>query len=42
MRFEQNQLQAAGVIKPVKISEWAAPIIPVVKPDGSISTCGDY
>ena len=39
---ELNQLQTAGVIKPVKFSEWAAPIVPVVKPDGSIRICGDY
>lgn len=30
---ELNRLQAAGVIKPVKFSEQAAPIVPVVKPD---------
>ena len=39
---ELNRLQTAGVIKPVKFSEWAAPIVPVVKPDGSIRICGDY
>ena len=42
VEFELNRLQAAGVIKPVKISEWAAPIVPVVKPDGSLRICGDY
>ena len=41
VEFELNQLQAAGVIKPVKFSEWAAPIVPVVKPDGSLRIC-DY
>ena len=39
---ELNRLQTAGVIKPVKFSEWAAPIVPVVKPDGLIRICGDY
>ena len=42
VEVELNRLQAAGVIKPVKFSEWAAPIVPVVKPDGSIRICGDY
>jgi len=39
---ELNRLQDTDVIKPVKFSEWAAPVVPVVKPDGSIRICGDY
>jgi hypothetical protein len=35
-------LQEAGVITPVQFSDWAAPIVPVVKGDGSIRICGDY
>ena len=31
-----------GVIEKVRYSEWAAPIVPVVKPDNSIRVCGDY
>ena len=31
-----------GVIETVRYSEWAAPIVPVVKPDNSIRVCGDY
>ena len=39
---ELSQLQELGVITPVKHSEWAAPVVPIVKNDGSICLCGDY
>lgn len=39
---ELNRLQESGVISPVQFSEWAAPIVPVVKRDGNIRICGDY
>ncbi len=39
---ELDRLQAAGAIEPVRFSEWAAPIVPVVKSDKSIRICGDY
>ena len=39
---EIDRLQGLGVITPVKYSEWAAPIVPIVKTDGSIRLCGDY
>ena len=37
-----KKLEEDDVIKPVQFSQWAAPIVPVVKPDGSIRICGDY
>ena len=31
-----------NIISPVSHSQWAAPIVPVLKSDGSIRICGDY
>ena len=39
---ELNRLKEAGIIEPVKYSDWAAPIVPVLKPDGTVRICGDY
>ena len=39
---ELERLERAGVIEPVHFSEWAAPIVPVLKRDGSVRVCGDY
>lgn len=39
---ELTRLQDMGVISPVQFSDWAAPIVPVVKRDGKIRICGDY
>ncbi len=39
---ELDRLQANGVIVPVEFSEWAAPIVPVMKADSSLRICGDY
>ena len=39
---ELNRLQSEGIISPVEFTEWAAPIVPVVKQDGSVRICGDY
>ena len=34
--------EKSGIIEPVQFSEWAAPIVPVVKRDGAICVCGNY
>ena len=39
---ELDRLQESGILTPVQFSDWAAPIVPVVKQDGSIRICGDY
>ena len=35
-------MEAQGVIEPVLSSDWAAPIVPVIKTDGTVRICGDY
>ena len=39
---ELSRLQHEGVITPVQFADWAAPIVPVTKSDGTIRICGDY
>jgi hypothetical protein len=39
---ELDRLVREGTICPVTHSDWAAPIVPVVKADGTIRICGDY
>ena len=39
---ELTRLENLGIISPVKFSKWAAPIVPVLKKDGSLRICGDY
>ena len=38
---ELSQLEKQGAIKPVEFSQWAVPIVPIVKGDGTIRICGD-
>ena len=42
MEVELKRLQQTGIIEPIEHSDWAAPIVPVVKKDGSVRICGDY
>ena len=39
---ELDRLESQGVIESVRFSEWAAPIVPIVKGDSSVRICGDY
>lgn len=39
---ELERLQKQSIIEPVQFSDWAAPIVPVVKSDGKVRICGDY
>ena len=39
---ELERLQEEGAISPITHSNWAAPIVPVLKSDNSIRICGDY
>lgn len=39
---ELTRLENAGIIEPVKSSDWATPIVPVLKTSGEIRVCGDY
>ena len=37
-----NCLVAEGTLEPVQTSEWASPIVPVIKSDKSVRICGDF
>ena len=42
VEIELERLTKAGVIEATEFSDWAAPIVPVIKRDGSMRICGDY
>ena len=39
---ELKRLERIGVLEKVEFSDWATPIVPVLKPDGTVRICGDY
>ena len=39
---ELNRLVSLGILQPVQFSDWATPIVPVLKSDKSVRICGDF
>ena len=39
---ELDRLLAEDIIEPVQYSDWAAPVVPVMKADKMVRLCGDY
>ena len=39
---ELDRLVQTKVIEPVRYSDWATPIVPVLKADGKVRICGAY
>ena len=39
---EINRLVREQILAPVKHSDWACLVVPILKPDGLIRLCGDY
>lgn len=39
---EIERLKSLGHLEKVKVSEWATPIVPVIKKDGSVRICGNF
>lgn len=39
---ELMRMERVGVLRPVRTSEWAAPIVPILKRSGQIRICGDF
>ena len=39
---ELDRKEKLGILEKIEISDWAAPIVPVSKPDNSVRMCGDY
>ena len=37
-----QKLERQGIISPITHSDWAAPIVPVLKQNGDVRICGDY
>ena len=42
VEVELERLEKEGIIRKRQFSDWAAPIVPVLKNDGTVRVCGDY
>ena len=42
VEVELERLQQLGILEPVSWSDWATPIVPVIKKNGSVRLCGDF
>lgn len=42
IEHELDRLVREGTVTPVEFSEWATPIVPIVKSDKTVRICGDY
>lgn len=41
-KVDEKRLLKADIISPVKYAEWAAPVVPILNPTGTVRLCGDY
>ncbi len=39
---EIDRLESEGIIEKVKFSQWATPVVPIVKKSGEVRLCGDH
>lgn len=42
VEVELKRLEEEGILSKVNFSNWATPIVPIVKPNGTVRICGDY
>ena len=42
MDAELKRVEKEGILHKVKSSDWVTPIVPVVKPNGTVRICGNY
>jgi hypothetical protein len=39
---ELDKLEKQNILTPVQVSDWASPVVPVLKKDGMVRICGDF